>query len=68
MRRLVLLLPVLVALQVGVQPALAWTWPVDGPVLRPFVLVTTPTPAASTVASTSARPPAPPSARPPPAR
>ena len=38
MRRLVLLLPVLVALQVGVQPALAWTWPVDGPVLRPFVL------------------------------
>jgi hypothetical protein len=25
MRRLVLLLPVLVALQVGVQPALAWT-------------------------------------------
>ena len=32
------LLPVLVALQVGVQPALAWTWPVDGPVLRPFVL------------------------------
>ena len=38
MRRLVLLLPVLVALQVGVQPALAWAWPVDGPVLRPFVL------------------------------
>ena len=32
------LLPVLVALQVGVQPALAWAWPVDGPVLRPFVL------------------------------
>jgi len=31
-------LPVLVALQVGVQPALAWTWPADGPVLRPFVL------------------------------
>jgi hypothetical protein len=28
----------LIALQVGVQPALAWTWPVDGPVLRPFVL------------------------------
>jgi hypothetical protein len=38
MRRLVMLLPVLVALQVGVQPALAWAWPVDGPVLRPFVL------------------------------
>jgi Peptidase family M23 len=38
MKRLALLLPVLVALQVGVQPALAWTWPVDGPVLRPFVL------------------------------
>jgi hypothetical protein len=38
MKRLVALLPVLVALQVGVQPALAWTWPVDGPVLRPFVL------------------------------
>jgi peptidase M23-like protein len=38
MRRLVLLLPVLVALQAGVPPALAWAWPVDGPVLRPFVL------------------------------
>jgi len=38
MKRLALLLPVLVALQVGVQPALAWAWPVDGPVLRPFVL------------------------------
>jgi hypothetical protein len=38
MKRVVALLPVLVALQVGVQPALAWTWPVDGPVLRPFVL------------------------------
>jgi hypothetical protein len=38
MKRLVALLPVLIALQVGVQPALAWTWPVDGPVLRPFVL------------------------------
>ncbi len=30
------LLPVLLAFQVGVSPALAWTWPVDGPVLRPF--------------------------------
>jgi hypothetical protein len=38
MKRVVALLPVLFALQVGVQPALAWTWPVDGPVLRPFVL------------------------------
>ena len=38
MKRLVILLPVLLALQVGVQPALAWTWPVDGPVLRPFIL------------------------------
>jgi hypothetical protein len=37
MKRLVFLLPVLLAFQVGVQPALAWTWPVDGPVLRPFV-------------------------------
>ena len=37
MKRVVILLPVLLALQVGVQPALAWTWPVDGPVLRPFV-------------------------------
>jgi hypothetical protein len=36
MKRLVILLPVLLAFQVGVQPALAWTWPVDGPVLRPF--------------------------------
>ena len=38
MKRIVVLLPVLVALQVGVQPALAWAWPVDGPVLRPYVL------------------------------
>ena len=38
MKRLVILLPVLLAFQVGVQPALAWTWPVDGPVLRPFDL------------------------------
>ena len=37
MKGLALLLPVIVALQVGVQPALAWAWPVDGPVLRPFV-------------------------------
>jgi hypothetical protein len=38
MKRLVMLLPVLLACQVGVQPALAWTWPVDGPVLRQFDL------------------------------
>lgn len=38
MKRLVILLPVLLAFQVGVQPALAWTWPVDGPVLQPFKL------------------------------
>lgn len=38
MKCLVALLPVLAALQVGASPALAWTWPVDGPVLRPFVL------------------------------
>jgi hypothetical protein len=33
MKGFALLLPVLVALQVGVQPALAWAWAVDGPVL-----------------------------------
>jgi hypothetical protein len=38
MKRLVILLPVLLSFQVGVQPALAWTWPVDGPVLRQFEL------------------------------
>jgi hypothetical protein len=38
MKRLVILLPVLLAFQVGVQPALAWTWPVDGPVLQAFKL------------------------------
>jgi len=38
MKGLALLLPVLVAFQVGVQPALAWAWPVGGPVLRPFIL------------------------------
>jgi Peptidase family M23 len=36
MRRILALLPVLLAFQVCVSPALAWTWPVDGPVLRPF--------------------------------
>ncbi len=38
MRHLVALLPVLIAFQAGAPPALAWTWPADGPVLRPFVL------------------------------
>ena len=37
MRRLLPLLPVLVTFLVGAVPAHAWTWPVDGPVLRPFV-------------------------------
>ena len=36
MKRVLALLPVLLALQVGVSPALAWTWPVDGPVLQQF--------------------------------
>jgi hypothetical protein len=38
MKQLIALLPVLVSLQVGVPPALAWAWPADGPVLRPFTL------------------------------
>jgi Peptidase family M23 len=38
MKRLVALLPVLIAFQAGAPPALAWTWPAEGPVLRPFVL------------------------------
>ncbi len=38
MKRVVALLPVLIAFQAGAPPALAWTWPVDGPVLQPFVL------------------------------
>jgi outer membrane biosynthesis protein TonB len=38
MRVLQALLPVLIALQAGVPPALAWTWPVDGPVLQEFTL------------------------------
>jgi hypothetical protein len=36
MKRFLALLPVLLAFQVGVSPALAWTWPADGPVLQPF--------------------------------
>jgi peptidase M23-like protein len=31
------LLPVLLATLLGAPPAHAWTWPVDGPVLRPFL-------------------------------
>jgi Peptidase family M23 len=38
MRRVLALLPVLLAFQAGAPPALAWTWPADGPVLRPFTL------------------------------
>jgi hypothetical protein len=38
MKRLIALLPVLIAFQAGAPPALAWTWPVDGPVLEPFAL------------------------------
>ena len=38
MKRVVALLPVLIAFQAGAPPALAWTWPADGPVLRPFIL------------------------------
>ncbi len=38
MKRLVALLPVLIAFQAGAPPALAWTWPADGPVLQPFNL------------------------------
>jgi peptidase M23-like protein len=38
MKRVVALLPVLIAFQAGAPPALAWTWPADGPVLRPFAL------------------------------
>jgi hypothetical protein len=37
-RHRLVLLPVLVATLVGAPPALAWTWPADGPVLQPFVL------------------------------
>ena len=38
MKRLLVLLPALLALQVGVSPALAWTWPAEGPVLQTFRL------------------------------
>jgi Peptidase family M23 len=38
MRGVLALLPVLIAFQAGAPPALAWTWPADGPVLRLFAL------------------------------
>jgi hypothetical protein len=38
MKSLIALLPVLIAFQAGAPPALAWTWPADGPVLRAFEL------------------------------
>ena len=38
MRRSVVLLPVVLAFLVGAAPALAWTWPVTGPVVQPFVV------------------------------
>jgi hypothetical protein len=38
MKWLIALLPVLIAFQAGAPPALAWTWPAEGPVLRPFEL------------------------------
>ncbi len=36
MKRLLFLLPVFLAFQVSASPALAWTWPAGGPVLRYF--------------------------------
>ena len=36
MPRLAVLLPVVIAFLVGAPPALAWTWPVGGPVLQHF--------------------------------
>jgi hypothetical protein len=38
MKSLIALLPVLIAFQAGAPPALAWTWPADGPVLEAFEL------------------------------
>ncbi len=38
MRHRLVLLPVLLATLVCAPPALAWTWPQDGPVLQPFIL------------------------------
>ncbi len=39
MRRRTVLLPVLLTFLVGAEPALAWTWPADGPVQQPFTYV-----------------------------
>lgn len=36
MKGITVLLPVLLALLAGAEPALAWAWPADGPVLQPF--------------------------------
>ena len=38
MTRLAILLPVVIGYLVGASPALAWTWPVDGPVLQHFAI------------------------------
>ena len=53
MKRYVVLLPVLVVFLVGAAPASAWTWPVDGPVLQPFLLGDDPYAADQHAASTS---------------
>jgi hypothetical protein len=42
MHKCVLVLPVLFAFLVGAAPASAWTWPVKGPVLAPFIQVDDP--------------------------
>jgi hypothetical protein len=42
MKRSTVLLPVLFAFLVGAEPALAWTWPADGPVRQPFTYVGNP--------------------------
>ncbi len=39
MKRRTVLLPVLLAFLVGAEPALAWTWPADGPVRQLFTYV-----------------------------
>ena len=39
MKQRIVLLPVLLAFLVGAEPALAWTWPADGPVRQLFTYV-----------------------------
>ena len=56
MKRVIALLPVLLAFQAGVPPALAWTWPATGRCYDPSSSGTIPTPAGSIAASTSAAP------------